>query len=95
MIGDGPYKALADPTRRQILRLLAQGELTAGEISERFHQTPATLSHHLSVLKEAGLATVERRGKRMVYAANATVIQSLIADLIDAFQIELEDKKRP
>ncbi|HJF45566.1 metalloregulator ArsR/SmtB family transcription factor, partial [Thermophilibacter provencensis] len=54
MVGDG-FKALSDPTRRRILELLGERDMTAGEIGEHFPQNKATLSHHLEVLREAGL----------------------------------------
>ena len=72
-------KALADPTRRQILELLREGPLTAGEIGGRFPMTAATISHHLSVLREAGLVLDERRGKYIYYELNMTVMDELLA----------------
>ena len=73
------FKALADPTRRQILELLREGPLTAGEIGGRFPMTAATISHHLSVLREAGLVLDERRGKYIYYELNMTVMDELLA----------------
>ena len=73
------FKALADPTRRQILELLREGPLTAGEIGGRFPMTAATISHHLSVLREAGLVLDERRGKYIYYELNMTVLDELLA----------------
>ena len=60
------FKALSDPTRREILQLLRQGALPAGEIAEHFNMTGATISHHLSVLKNAGLVDAERRGTYII-----------------------------
>jgi DNA-binding transcriptional ArsR family regulator len=64
MVGemDKMFKALGDPTRREILRLLRSGDMSAGEISERFTIAKSTLSGHLNVLKEADLVVTERRG---------------------------------
>ena len=72
------FKALADPTRRRILELLAQGDLTAGEIAEQFEMTKPSVSHHLNILKSAELITDERRGQNIVYSVNLTVFQELM-----------------
>ena len=76
-MGDG-FKALADPTRRRILELLAQTELTAGEIAAQFDMTKPSVSHHLAILKSAGLVQDERRGQNIVYNVNMTVFQELM-----------------
>lgn len=76
-MGDG-FKALADPTRRRILELLAQNELTAGEIAAQFDMTKPSVSHHLAILKSAGLVQDERRGQNIVYSVNMTVFQELM-----------------
>lgn len=72
------FKALSDPTRREILNLLKSGSLTAGEISDKFSMTGATISHHLSVLKEAGLISDERKGKYIYYELNMSIIDELL-----------------
>ena len=77
MPGEG-FKALADPTRRRILELLRDGDLTAGELAEHFDISRPSLSHHLATLKSAGLVSDERRGQNIVYSLNTTVIQDLI-----------------
>lgn len=77
------FKALADPTRRAILRLLQAGDMTAGEIAERFPMTKASISHHLNLLKQAGLVQDERRGQYVVYSLNATVFQEVLAWIMD------------
>lgn len=71
------FKALSDPTRRAILDLLKSGARTAGEIGAHFDMTGATVSHHLSVLKEAGLITDERRGKYICYELNLSVLDEI------------------
>lgn len=76
-MGDG-FKALADPTRRRILELLAQNELTAGEIAAQFDMTKPSVSHHLAILKSAGLVQDERRGQNIVYNVNMTVFQEFM-----------------
>ena len=77
-------RALADPIRREILNLLKSGRLTAGEITEHFDVTAASISRHLSVLKEADLIRDERQGKFIIYELNASVLEEimlLISDL--------------
>lgn len=80
-------RALADPTRREILRALRKGDLTAGEIAERFPITAASVSHHLGVLKEAGLVQGERDGRNIVYSLNATVFQEFLEELMRFFDV--------
>jgi DNA-binding transcriptional ArsR family regulator len=79
---DGTLRALADPTRREILRALRPGDLTAGEIASRFPMTAASVSHHLSVLKEAGLVKVERQGRNQIYSLETTVFQELMQEML-------------
>lgn len=71
------FKALSDPTRRQILDLLKGGAMTAGDIGARFDMAGATVSHHLSVLKEAGLVSDDRRGKFIYYELNLSVLDEI------------------
>lgn len=71
-------RALADPTRRGILELLRDGELTAGEISERFPMSNAAVSKHLAVLKEAGLVRDIRRGKYIFYELNTSALEDVL-----------------
>jgi ArsR family transcriptional regulator len=73
------FKALSDPTRREILRLLQAGDLTAGTIAANFSISKPSISHHLSALKEARLVTAERHGQEIVYSLNTTVFQELVA----------------
>jgi len=77
------FRALADPTRREILRLLRAGEKTAGELAERFDTTKPTMSHHFSVLKQAELITSRRDGQQIWYGLNTTVVQDLMAWAMD------------
>jgi ArsR family transcriptional regulator, arsenate/arsenite/antimonite-responsive transcriptional repressor len=77
------FRALADPTRREILRLLRSGEKTAGELAQRFDMTKPTMSHHFSVLKEAELIVSRRDGQQIWYGLNTTVVQDLMAWTID------------
>ncbi|MEO7067170.1 MAG: autorepressor SdpR family transcription factor [Rhodanobacter sp.] len=79
------FKAMADPTRRAILKRLQAGPLTAGEIGAAFDMTSASLSHHFNVLKRADLVRTERRGQYIVYSLNSTVFEDLARMLLDLF----------
>lgn len=81
MIGDGVFKALADPTRRQILRLLRQRDMTAGEISEHFPLAKSTLSGHFAVLKAAGLVLDMKRSNTVIYSLNLSLLDELLLHL--------------
>ena len=76
-------KALADPTRREILNLLKQGKLSAGEITDHFDITAAAISRHLSVLKEADLIDDTREGKYIIYELNASVLEEIMLWITD------------
>ena len=73
------FKAIADPTRREILRMLRHEEMTAGDLAERFDMTKPSMSHHFAVLKEAGLLTSRREGQTIWYALNTTVVEDVLA----------------
>ncbi|WP_141432161.1 autorepressor SdpR family transcription factor [Bacillus sp. 03113] len=73
------FKALSDPTRRKILDLLKEKDLTAGEISEYFNMTKPSISQHLKILKHAGLVNDEKRGQFIIYSLNTTVFQEFIS----------------
>ncbi len=73
------FKAIADPVRRQILHLLRHGELTAGDLAQNFNITKPTMSHHFSVLVDAGLITRRRDGQTIWYALNTTVLEDVVA----------------
>ena len=83
MASNQVFKALADPTRRQILRLLGRGEMTAGELAERFDMTKPSMSHHFAVLKEADLIRSRREGQQIWYSVNTTVVEDVLAWAID------------
>ena len=82
---DSLFRALADPTRRKILELLAKQDHTAGEIAERFPIAFASVSHHLSILKAAGLVAAEREGQFIRYRLNTTVFQELMRYFMNRF----------
>ena len=79
-MGDA-WDALADPTRRQILKLLRSGDLNAGDIAAKFDMTKPSISHHLNILKNAELVRAERSGQNIVYSINTSVLE----DLMDLF----------
>lgn len=72
------FKALSDPTCREIINLLKDGKLRAGDIVAHFPSTNATISHHLSILKKADLITDEKKGKYIYYELNTSVIDEII-----------------
>ena len=76
-------RALADPIRREILNLLKSGRLSAGEITDHFDVTAASISRHLSVLKEADLIRDERQGKFIYYDLNASVLEEIMLWITD------------
>jgi ArsR family transcriptional regulator, arsenate/arsenite/antimonite-responsive transcriptional repressor len=77
--GNKTFRALADPTRREILGLLRNGEITAGVLAEKFDMTKPAMSHHFKVLKDADLITSRREGQQIWYGLNTTVVQDLMA----------------
>ena len=76
------FTALADPTRREILRILRDGDLTAGELSERFPLAKSTLSGHFSVLRQAGLVVSEKHGTRIVYSLNESAFEEAVGAVL-------------
>ena len=76
------FRALADPTRRRILRLLRERRRTSGEIADAFHSSWPTISRHLAVLREPGLVVTERRGQEIYYELNTSVFQDLVQHLL-------------
>lgn len=76
------FKALNDPTRRQILDLLRGGDLNAGDIAERFDMTKPSISHHLDLLRQAGLVESVKQGQFINYSLNTTVLDELLAWLM-------------
>jgi ArsR family transcriptional regulator, arsenate/arsenite/antimonite-responsive transcriptional repressor len=88
MAGVDGYRALADPTRRQILKLLKDGDLPAGSIADRFEMSWPSVSRHLSVLAAAGLVTAERRGQHVVYALTTPPLADIVAELADIARLD-------
>ena len=77
------FQALADGTRREILRLLRDGPLTSGDIAAKFSSSWPTISRHLAVLRDAQLVMTERKGQEIYYELNTSVFQDLVQHLID------------
>ena len=76
------FKALSDPTRREILDRLKEKDLTAGEIADYFSISKPSISHHLTILKVAGLITQEKKGQFIYYSLNTTVLQDIYSWLL-------------
>jgi DNA-binding transcriptional ArsR family regulator len=72
------FKALNDPTRREILKLLQEKDMTAGEIAERFQMSWPSVSHHLDLLKQAKLVMAEKEGQFVYYSLNTTVVDEIV-----------------
>jgi ArsR family transcriptional regulator len=81
------YRALADPTRRRILALLRERDMTAGELAGRFELSWPTMSGHFAVLREAGLIQADRTGSTITYHLDVTVLQETLLALMDMFAI--------
>ncbi|MEO8174088.1 MAG: autorepressor SdpR family transcription factor [Sediminibacterium sp.] len=72
------FKALNDSTRREILEMLKDGDLTAGEIADRFHISKPSISHHLDLLKQAELVTAVKEGQFIYYSLNTTMMDEML-----------------
>jgi DNA-binding transcriptional ArsR family regulator len=77
------FRALADPTRREILRLLRAGPRTSGDVAAHFDSAWPTISRHLAVLRDAGLILSERDGQQIVYELNTTVFEDVVNQLME------------
>lgn len=89
------FRAIADPNRRKVLKILQSGSKTAGELAEAFDITKSSLSHHFNVLKAADLVRCERRGQQMVYSLNTSVFEDAASLLADLFGIEQRNGGKP
>ena len=87
------FKALADPTRRQVLQLLKQRPMTAGEIAEHVAVAKPTLSAHFAILREAGLVGSEKKGKTITYWLNASVLEEALLAFADTVGMGLERRR--
>ena len=77
------FKALADPTRRKILKMLREKDLTAGEIADEFNISKPSISHHLNLLKQAQLVLSDKQGQNVIYSLNTTVFQDIVQFFFD------------
>ena len=91
---DKVFKALGDPTRRHILKLLREREMTAGEIAECFALSKPTLSGHFNVLREADLVASERSGTTITYRLNVSVLEEALLGFADVVGIGLKPVRR-
>lgn len=88
------FNALSDPTRRKILKLLKDGDLNAGEIADNFNITKPSISHHLNILKHAGLVISEKQGQNVLYSLNTTVFQGILEWFYDFKERDVQDEKK-
>lgn len=77
------FKALSDPTRRKIIELLKQSDLSAGDIADQFDMSKPSISHHLSLLKQANLVLADKQGQNVIYSLNATTFQEALSFFFD------------
>ena len=84
------FKALSDPTRRQVLQLLRKGPLSAGALSDQFDVSKPTMSAHFAVLKEADLVHAERAGKSVIYHLKLSVLEEALLGFVDSFGLGAE-----
>ncbi len=87
MIVAGAYRALADPTRREILRLLREGDLPAGELAAEFEISWPSVSRHLRVLETAGLVSSERRGGHIIYSLQTSGLQDVATEVAEMARV--------
>jgi len=81
------YRALADPTRRRVLALLRERDMTAGELAAQFDLSWPTMSGHFTVLREADLISADKTGTSITYHLNVSVLEEAMAALMDTFRI--------
>ncbi len=85
------FKALNDATRREILEMLKFGDLTAGDIADKFDMTKPSISHHLDLLKSAGLVSSQKKGQIIYYTLNMTVLDDIMSWFLQ-FKPDFEPK---
>lgn len=88
------FKALNDATRREILELLKEKDLTAGEISDHFNISKPSISHHLDILKQAGLVDAEKAGQFITYSLNTTVVDEILKWIVALKKPEIQLKAK-
>jgi DNA-binding transcriptional ArsR family regulator len=87
------YKALADPTRRRVLALLRERDMTAGELAAEFDLSWPTMSGHFTVLREADLIDADKNGTSITYHLNVSVLEEALAALMDTFRISPKEPR--
>ncbi|GAA5080767.1 autorepressor SdpR family transcription factor [Lysobacter panacisoli] len=87
------FKALSDPTRRQVLQLLRKGPLSAGELSDHFDVSKPTMSAHFAVLKDADLVHAEKAGKSVIYHLKLSVLEDALLGFVHSFDVGVEKPK--
>lgn len=87
------FQALSDPTRREVLRLLRERDMTAGEIADRFSLSRSTLSGHFNVLKHAGLIVAEKNGTSILYSLNVSVVEQALAAMLELLDVVKPSEK--
>ena len=87
------YKAISDETRRKILELLKEKDMTVGQITEHFHISQPSISQHLAILKNCGLIESSRNGKYIIYSLNLTIFQELLGWVINFNNKKEHDEK--
>ena len=85
----GVFRALADPTRRQVLALLRERPMSAGELADRFEVSKPTMSAHFNVLREAGLIDASRHGKSIIYRLKMSVLEEALMELAQAVGLDM------
>lgn len=86
------YKALADPTRRRVLQLLRERDMSAGELAEHFDSAWPTLSRHFAILREADLIQGEKRGASIIYSLNISVLEEALLGMMEMFKIDRSER---
>lgn len=81
------FRALSDPTRREILRILRKRDMTAGELAERFPLAKSTLSGHFAILRHAGLIVAEKRATSIVYSLNVSAVEEAVAGVMETLGV--------
>ena len=80
------FKALSDKTRREILKLLNNRDMSAGEIAEHFDMSKPSISKHLDILREAELVSSEKKGQFIIYSINTSLIQEVLGNFLEIFK---------
>lgn len=80
------FKALSDPTRREILKLLKNKDMNAGEISDQFNMSKPSISKHLDILREAELISSKKQGQFIIYSINTTILQEVLGEFLSFFE---------